>query len=230
MKHNGNRSVLIISPHPDDEAIGCGGLIMQSIEWKWNVYVLYMCVGSSRQFVTKSTTAKTRIPEIKKAAKFGKFDYSIVNRGRPFMRLDTLPQKKLIEQIENVVHACKPTIVTIPSISSYDQDHRAVAAAAITALRPLPLHVRHQPKFILSYSEPYLWDMGTSFSPNYFLDISAVMEEKIQLLACHASQMRKDPFARSPENLTRLAAFWGTHIGVKYAEGYQLLKGSLVYD
>lgn len=220
--------ILVISPHPDDEAIGCGGLIMLSRAKKWPVHILYMSVGTSRQFVTGKTNAKTRIPEIKQAAKFGAFTYTIGFRGKAFMRLDALPQKTLIEQIENSIQAFKPTVVTLPHIDSYDQDHRATATAAITALRPLPPKVRHQPSLVLSYAEPYDWDIKEGFHPNFYIDISEFMEQKIALLKKHASQMRNDPFPRSVENLTRLAGFWGTQISTTYAEAYKVLKGKLL--
>lgn len=219
--------ILIISPHPDDEAIGCGGLIMKAAASKLPVHVLYMSVGSSRQLVTGSTSAKTRIPEIKKTAKFGKFSYTIALRGKAFMRLDALPQKTLIEYIEDAITMFKPTIVTLPAIGSYDQDHRAVATAAITALRPIPPTIRHQPNLILSYKEPYDWEIDQGSHPNYYIDISDVFDKKIKLLQNHASQMRNDPFPRSLENLTRLAGFWGSQIGVRYGEAYTLLKGTL---
>ncbi len=216
--------ILVISPHPDDEAIGCGGLIMLAHAKKLPVHVLYMSVGSSRQFLTGKTSAKTRIPEIKKAAKFGSFTYTIAFRGKAFMRLDALPQKSLIEPIEDCIQSFKPTIVTFPHIDSYDQDHRASALATITALRPLPQGLRHQPSLVLSYAEPYDWDIKEGFHPNFYLDISLIMEEKILLLKKHLSQMRKDPFPRSPENLLRLSGFWGSQIGTKYAEAYKVVK------
>ena len=220
-----NKTILIISPHPDDEAIGCGGLIAKAKGNKSDVFVLYICVGSSRQFVTGKTSAADRLPEIKHAAQFGNFKYKIAYQGKAFMRLDTIPQKDLIEIIEDVTEKVKPEIVCLPFRHSYDQDHRAVATAAITAYRTLPRTIRHQPKMILEYEEPYTWTTDTLFHPNMYLDISDIFNEKMKLLNCHASQMRRDPFSRSPENLERLAGIRGCEIGTKYAESYRILRG-----
>lgn len=220
-----DKKILIISPHPDDEAICCGGLIMLAKKEKAAVSVLYMAVGASRQFVTGKTSAQERLPEIKEAADFGNFTYTIAYQGDEFMRLDSLPQKELIEKIEDQVQEFKPDIVCIPPASSFDQDHRAAATAAITALRPLPKTLRHQPTLIFAYEEPYSWTISRPFEPNFYFDISTVFKEKISLLKCHKTQVRNDPFPRSSENLERLAGLRGCEISVKYAEAYHLLKG-----
>ena len=53
-----------------------------------------------------------------------------------FVELDTLPQKKLIDLIEDYIEDKKPDLVFIPMGNSYNQDHRATFEASITALRP----------------------------------------------------------------------------------------------
>jgi LmbE family N-acetylglucosaminyl deacetylase len=222
------KKILIISPHPDDEAICCGGLIMLARKYQTDVFVYYISVGPSRQFLTGKTTASTRIPEIKKAAQFGGFKYKIAFQGKQFMRLDSLPQKDIIEPIEDITQNFKPDIVCTPFRNSFDQDHRAIAVACMTAYRPLPSNLRHQPNMILECEEPYSWSVGQHFTPNLYFDISDVFEKKIDLLKRHASQLRQDPFPRSPQNLKRLAGLRGCEIGAKYAEGYRLLKGILV--
>lgn len=216
--------ILVISPHPDDEAIGCGGLIMTARKRQASVHVLYVSVGSSRQFLTGSTHAKDRLPEIRQAAEFGGFTYAIAFNGDEFMRVDSIPQKTLIEILEDEMGKFKPDTVLLPYRHSFDQDHRAIATAALTALRPLPPKLHHQPSTVLEYEEPYTWTTGDILHVNTHLDITDVFEEKLTLLACHASQLRTDPFPRSPENLRRLAGIRGTEIGVPYAESYRLLK------
>lgn len=219
-----NKRILIVAPHPDDESICNGGLIMLAKKVRALVFVLYMSVGESRQFLTGKTTGVSRLIEVKKASKFGNFNYKIAFEGEPFMRLDSLPQKNLIEKIEDVCEKFKPDVVAIPFRQSFDQDHRATASACITAFRPLPKNLRHQPAIILESEEPHSWTNQDAFKPNTFFDISDVFEDKIKLLKCHETQLRDDPFSRSPENLRRLAGLRGCEASVRYAEAYHLLK------
>ena len=216
--------ILIISPHPDDEAICSGGLIVKAGNMGAKVFVFYVSTGTSRQFMNGETTQDQRIKEAEDAVEYGGFEYEI---GFPntSTKVDMIPQKEIIEAIENIIADFKPTMVVIPSKYSYSQDHRAVATACISALRPIPESLHPQPKMILEMIEPTTWPV--SVTPNYYVDISDVMEEKLNLYKCHKSQVTKDPQHRSPENLKRLAAVRGTEIGVKYAEAYVLLKGQL---
>lgn len=222
------KNILIIAPHPDDESICCGGLIMLAKKEKASVHVLFMAIGYSRQFLTGKTNATERIAELKKAAKYGNFTHELAFKGKAFMRMDAMPQKELIENIENTTQKYKPDIICIPSRESFDQDHRAVAEACITSFRPLPKSLRHQAKMILETEEPYSWGKKISFVPNFYFDISDIFDEKITLLKCHASQLRTDPFPRSPENLRRLAGLRGSEISTTYAEAYSVLRGQLL--
>lgn len=222
------KRILMIAPHPDDEAICCGGLIMLAKKADARVFVMYGSVGTSRQLVTGKTDPVSRLDEAKKASEYGGFAYSIMFQGEEFMKLDTIAQKDLIEAIEDKINELKPDIVCVPFRNSFDQDHRALFSASITALRPTPRNLRHQPDMIIECEEPYSWNnLGQSFTPNLYFDITKVFDQKIKLLKCHATQMRDDPFPRSPQNLERLAGIRGAEIGVKYAEGYNLLKASL---
>jgi len=222
------KKIFIVSPHPDDEAICCGGLIMLAKQKKVSVFVLYISIGKSRQFLTGQTNSNERIKEIIKASKFGNFNYKIAYKGKAFMRMDQVPQKDLIEVIEDTLETYKPDIICIPNRFSFDQDHRAISLACITALRPLPDNLLHQPTIILECEEPYSWTTQSLFRPNWYFDITKVMEEKLLLLQCHKTQIRKDPFPRSPENLKRLAGIRGCEISTTYAESYNLLRGKFL--
>lgn len=221
------KRILIIAPHPDDETICCGGLILHAKKVNARVFVMYGSIGTSRQLVTGRTDPASRLDETKNASQYGGFEYSIMFQGEEFMKLDTVPQKRLIENIEDKIEEFKPDIVCVPFRDSFDQDHRALFSAAITALRPTPKNLRHQPKIILEVEEPYSWTNRNIFRPNFYLDISEIFKKKIELLKCHKTQLRDDPFSRSPQNLERLAGIRGSEIGVKYAESYNLLKASL---
>lgn len=222
-----NKNILIISPHPDDEVIGCGGLIAKCKLTNSNLSVLYVTVGSSRQLVTGKTDFKTRNSEIKNVSKYGNFDYKILYKNKYFVELDTVPQKKLINLIEDYIEKQKPEIVFIPMGNSYNQDHRATYQASMAALRPTPVDIRHMVKNVLVYEEPYSWTLNKNFEPNIYLDTEDVEGEKIKLMKLHLTQHREFPFARSKENLIARMKIRGSECGLKSAEAYQLLRGSL---
>lgn len=221
-----NKKILIISPHPDDEIIGCGGLIAHNKIIKSKTSVLYITVGSSRQLVTGKTDFETRNSEIKNVSEYGNFDYKILFKDKYFVELDTLPQKKLIDLIEDYIDEKKPDLVFIPLGDSYNQDHRATFNASITALRPAPISVRHMVKNVFVYEEPYNWSLNNSFKPNFYLNTEEVEDEKIKLMKLHLTQDRDFPFARSKENLIARMRIRGSECGLKSAEAYQLLRGS----
>ena len=230
---NQNTRLLVISPHPDDEALGCGGLIGKCKREKAKVFVLYMSVGSSRQLVTSSTNEKARLREIEAVKNFAKIKTQVAFVGDEFCRLDTLPQKDLIEKIEDAIEDFKPNIIAIPSSSSFNQDHRAVFDACITALRPVPKTVRHFVVCVLEYFEPYLWTARQPKQPNMYLNLGEqykkgnLLNFKINLYKCHKTQVRKNPFPRSPENLVHAAHLYGKEIGIDIAEAYHLIRGEL---
>lgn len=216
--------LLIISPHPDDEALDSGGLIMKAKSMMSSVMVFYVSTGSSRQFQNGETLEEDRINEAQNAAEYGDFQYRLGFRGSS-TKLDTISQKLIIEAIEDIVKEFKPTTVVIPYRNSYSQDHRAVAQACISAFRPIPQNYHPQPETILEVEESTSWPQASN--PNFYVDITNFMDQKIELYKRHKSQLVKEPHVRSCENLERLAGLRGAEIGVKYAEAYTLLRGQI---
>lgn len=221
-----NKRILVIAPHPDDEMICAGGLIAKATRESSEVFVLYMAVGSCRQLVTGKTDEKTRIEETVKVSEFLNFKFKFQFVGDEFMKLDSLPQKSLIDPIEDTIQAFKPEIVVIPYQHSFDQDHRAVFLSALTALRPIPKEIRHFVKTVLEWEEPCSWGTGPAFKPNFYVALDEeLLNLKLKGLSFHKSQLRDEPFTRSPENLTRLAKLRGGEIGRAYAEAYVMRRG-----
>lgn len=215
-----NKKILIISPHPDDEIICCGGLIAKAKNENAKVFVLFMATGYTRQLYVGSTDEKVRMKEAENVSKFCGYEHKFQFIGDEFMRLDTVPQKHMIEPIEDKIKEMKPDIVVIPNAVSFDQDHRGVFTAAMTALRPVPADARHLVPVVLEMEEPYAWSLG-HFKPNFYVKLARrELEFKLEALKLHATQLREDPFPRSVKNLTRLAEMRGKETGSDVAEAY----------
>jgi LmbE family N-acetylglucosaminyl deacetylase len=221
---------LVISPHPDDEALGIGGLIGKVLKEKGKVMIYYLTVGDSRQLVTGETNSKTRLKEIEAVRKLTGANIKVEYIGEEFCRLDTVPQKDLIEKVEDAIELFKPDIVGVPSYNSYNQDHRELYTACITALRPTPKNIRHFTPTVLEYGEPYRWGVNPNPGQQAFIDLSqkykkgSLLDFKIRLYKCHKTQVRTGVFARSPENLIHEAHIVGREIGVEIAECYRILR------
>lgn len=225
--------LLVIAPHPDDEVIGCAGLIKRIKSEGGRVYVMFLTVGDTKDFTKKGlSTAKERQIEIEKVAKFLKFDgYSMEFSGNDYhLKLDTLGQKKLMGVIEREskvsIEKIKPTIVAFPSFTSYNQDHRVAALAALAATRPAPSGAKHFVPIVLSYEEAAdQWSHDVMLTPNLFVPLSKnQLDAKMKSLKLYKSQLRAAPNLRAPELLETLAILRGAQCGQNFAEAYSCLR------
>ena len=157
-------------------------------------------------------------------------DFDVLYRDADtHLRLDAIPRRDLIAQIEQTsklaLDRLKPTMVAIP-VSSYNQDHEAVFRAAFTATRPGVPSVKPFQKTVLGYNNTSLfWSLEREkFHPNFYLDISDYLDQKLTALAMHASQMRDDIHHSSLKNVEYTARIRGSEISVKAAEGYMVFR------
>jgi len=224
-----NQRLLIIAPHPDDEIIGCGGLIQKIKDKGGKVFVLFLTVGDTQDFSkTRKSSAIKRKKEIEKVASFLKYDkYDIALEGERYhLKLDLLGQKKLMDIIERestvAIEKVKPTIIAFPSFYSYNQDHRVAAEATFAAVRPSNREAKHFIPTVLSYEEPAdLWNKTQQILPNVFVPITE-KETSIKLKAMHfyRSQLRMFPNLRSSKALQTLAVLRGAQAGREFAEAF----------
>jgi LmbE family N-acetylglucosaminyl deacetylase len=228
------RTLLVVAPHPDDEIFGCGGLIYRVKQAGGKVYVLYLTVGTTKDFSKKGqSTLDERMREIEKVAKYMEFDgYRIAFPGDEYhLQLDALPQKKLIHEIERgegiSLEAIKPTTLAVPSSYDYNQDHRAANRAAITATRPVPDEFKHLVPVVLEYEFPYFtWTSEAERpSPNIFVSMDEkALKAKLHALSLYESQMKVKHGPISEHGAEMLARMRGIHAGTHAAEAFILRR------
>lgn len=220
--------LLVIAVHPDDEVLGCGGLIRKVKDLGGEVYVAYVTVGPSPQYDRRypETMVEQRLAETREVAAFLQVDdYEVLLVGEEYhLKLNTVPQRRLVDLIEKEsrvsLNRVKPTMVAIPAPRHYHQDHRAVFEAAFAACRPIPWDLKPFQRVVLFYEQPdYGWSVAR-FEPNFYVDITKQLEAKLKALALHRSQLRAGLYIRSPDNVRRLAELRGREVGVEAAEAY----------
>lgn len=229
-----HRTLLVIAPHPDDEIFGCGGLISRMKRAGGKVYILYLTVGTTKDFSKKgSSTLDERMKEIEKVSRYMGFDgYRVAFPGDDYhLQLDALPQKQLIHEIERgegiSLEAIKPTTLAIPSSYDYNQDHRAANRAAITATRPVPGEFKHLVPTVLEYEFPYFtWTSEAERpSPNVFVSLDEkTLKAKLHALSLYKSQMKVKHSPISEHGAEMLARLRGIHAGMRAAEAFILRR------
>jgi LmbE family N-acetylglucosaminyl deacetylase len=221
-----DKTLLVLAPHPDDEILGCGGLIAKTKALGGKVFVIMFAVGNVKQIGGESSTDK-RIKEVEQVMEYMKIDGSeiVYMDDNIHLKLDAMPRKELIDVIESnarySLNNTNPDIVAIPSLACQNQDHEALFHAAFTACRPrVKERLNNAPAVLIYEQVDNLWT-SRNFKPNFYVDISDYLDAKVQALSLYKSQMREEPNLRSIENVKRHAHLRGSEICVKAAEAFE---------
>tara|TARA_A100000164_G_C21844727_1_gene741918 strand:+ start:527 stop:1234 length:708 start_codon:yes stop_codon:yes gene_type:complete len=216
--------ILIISAHPDDEVLGCGGTVAKHSLNGERVEQIFVSDGESARdkisIKNKQKTINSRLHAAKKAAKIlGIKNTTSINF--PDNRLDSIPLLEIVKELEKKISQFKPSIIYTHSDLDLNIDHQIVSRAVMTACRPINnLSVKEIYFFeVLSSSE---WEHKSkeSFLPNYFVDISKTINLKIKAFKSYKKEIKKYPHSRSIEGIKVLSQYRGMMVGVKNAESF----------
>jgi len=216
--------VVVISAHPDDEALGCGGSLLKhkanGDEVFWVIITnVFENQGFSKQRVD---SRQAEIEKVKTMVGFSgvyKLDY-------PTMSLDNNSINTMIPKISTLFNEIKPEVIYVMNRSDAHSDHRVTfdAVMACTKSFRYPFIKKVLMYECISETEfaPVLPEKV--FQPNYFVDITKYFSKKLEVMRVYESELGEHPFPRSIRNIEALATFRGASVGVEYAEAFQLLK------
>lgn len=205
--------VLVVSVHPDDEILGCGGTIIRHRLKGDRVYVLYI-TGSKE--IGEST-----LPLVCDSLRLT--GYACL--GLPDITLSDIPLSTIISKIKDYVDLVSPSILYLPCSSDVHSDHRIVYEACM----PFAKSFRYpQVRKILSCYVPSETEYSSAlfhspFIPNYFVDITNQIDRKIEVMQLYKSEMMPEPYPRCLSTIKSYARVFGSRSGVMYAEAFQLL-------
>ncbi len=208
------KKVLVVSVHPDDETLGCGGTLLKHKHDGDSIYCMFVTNGNSFQNNA-----------IKKLNKMFGFD-RIFQLDLPEIILDDISLSEIIPKMSKVINNVKPDIIFLPNRSDPHSDHRRVFEASIAATKifrypflkkVLMMEVISETDFAPALPE-------NAFIPNVFVDISQFFLKKLEIMNIFESELLDAPFTRSLSTLKAYNRYRGSQINVEYAEVFMLIK------
>jgi len=214
---------IVVAPHPDDEVLGAGGTILR--RKAEGAKVAWLIVTSiSKEWGWSKEKVDQRADEIKRISDLFDFD-EVFTLNFLTTQLDRVPMSELVTKVSSVFSSFMPEEVFVPHPSDIHTDHLMVfnAVASCTKWFRYPSIKRILAYETLSETEFSLTN-GNAFHPNYFIDITPFIADKLKAMSIYSSEVGEFPFPRSNAAIKALAELRGAASGFNAAEAFELLR------
>ncbi len=220
--------------HPDDAEFLCAGTLLRlKREHGWEIHVATMTPGDCGSVeLPPDEIARVRRAEGQAAAvALGGHYYCLEERD-----LRVVYSESAVEKAVRLINAVKADLVITHSSDDYHLDHeqtsKIVRAATFAAPIPNFLHGRHVHPPIGHIPHLYYCDplegkdtFGRPIPPGFLIDVSTVIDAKVTVLACHASQRNWLAKHHGVDNYITSMKGWAAvqakRAGVPFAEGFR---------
>ena len=196
--------LLVLAPHPDDEVIGCGGLVALHLHEKRLVRVVVATDGA------QGGPAAERQQESRRALAHLGGDPVIFFLGHPDRGLGDDIEAELRE----VLLDFRPDLILVPSPIEIHPDHLALSHSFCSLVQADAMLFAD-----LATARVAFYEVGQALRPNAIVDITEVAEAKYAAIAEHASQLAQRDYVAYARGLNAYRAMTMPP-PVKFAEGY----------
>jgi len=162
-------NVLVLTPHPDDEVFGLGGVLLRLQELNIQRKMIWMTNGNTPDRSAESMNVLKALDmdqSREETFPFGQLRIFVV-QARPYL-------KKLLQTM-------KPDAVFVPSIFDPHRDHIRLNLALSLAMDDAGWH-----------GTVYQYEVWGTLIPNIIFDISDLIEKKRSLMKMFDSQMHEN--------------------------------------
>jgi LmbE family N-acetylglucosaminyl deacetylase len=168
--------LLVLAPHPDDEVIGCGGLIALHLRERRQVRVVVATDGA------EAGDAKVREEESRRAlAILGRIDCDFLRFADRRLAEES---EALKTRLRKILTEYKPDLIAVPSPVEIHPDHAALARAFVDLIQ------QDESLFAaLAVARVAFYEVSYPIRPNALVDITPVADVKYAAIAAHASQL-----------------------------------------
>ena len=182
--------VLVLSPHPDDEAIGCGGTLCRHADAGDRLRVLYLTSGEQGGHGRpEAEVLEQREREARAAGELlGVHEQEFWRERDGGLRSSAA----LVARLQRELRRWRPDRVYAPSLREGHDDHRSTARLAVRVLAG-----RRRPELLF-------FEVWTPLDRiDEIVDISAWMERKVAAVRAYRSQCRALRFDAACRGLAR---------------------------
>lgn len=200
MTETGPKRVMVIMAHPDDPEFFSGGTI--ALWTREGAEIIYLVLtngnkGSDDPAMTPERLTELRQVEQRTAANLlGVKTIIFLNEPDGELQATLAVRQRVVREIRRF----RPHIVICPDPTAYyfgnsyvnHPDHRAAGQVALEAIFPAARNRMYHPELLAEGLAPHtvreIYLVG-AFQPDRWVDITAVMDLKIQAIQSHASQL-----------------------------------------
>jgi len=189
------RAAFAIAAHPDDIEFMMAGTLMRLRDVGYEIHYMNLADGycGTTQY-DPATIARMRREEARNAAKsIGAIFHDSICRD-----LEIFYERSSLLKLAAVIREVAPEIVLTHSPVDYMEDHTNTCRLAVTATfsRCMPNFPVDPPRDAIDqavtvyHAQPYSNrdPLRRLVEPDVYVDVSELMEQKISMLSCHASQ------------------------------------------
>lgn len=207
-------NVLVVAPHPDDESIGCGGILRQHANRSDRVVVVFLTSGElALKKLRKETAWRVREAEAQAAAEVLGVSHTDFLRGPDWFLSDHIDPAA--SALRNVLERERADLVFLPHPQDAHPDHRSATEIYRRAVESMDGYAPS----IHGYE---VWTPMSQYK--YLVDITETMREKLRAIRCFRSQLESFRYDHAVRGLNRYRG--ALHSDCRYAEVFQDLAST----
>jgi LmbE family N-acetylglucosaminyl deacetylase len=212
-------NLLVVVAHPDDEVLGCAGLLLHNFCNGGKNHVLYLNNGCHYRQNFEESVISNQIYRVSEILKFTPH-IETLSTGN----FDTYPQRVVNDLVSKYVKLINPDVVVTHVSNDLHRDHVVVNNATMVACR---FTAKNKVKSVIEMPVISSSEINPNFNfqPNMFLDITEHIETKKLAMEEYVFELESMRELRGAKGIEGWAIFYGMHIGVQYAEAYKLIRG-----
>ncbi len=206
--------LLVLAPHPDDEVIGCGGVVARHLRDGRRVQVVVATDGAEagdgdREAESREGLAVLSAPE---------------NQGNVELTFLRFADRHLAEHVDAlrdrlaaILRESRPDLILVPSPIEIHPDHVALSTAFCAAVQSDPSLFADA-----ATAQVAFYEVSQTIRPNALVDITPFAEAKYAAIAAHRSQTTLHDYVSYARGLNAFRSM--TLSGAAFAEAYWIIE------